>query len=98
MSEETRRPWTPGPWKYIDHGFGMGIYSTHGGREYPFAEFVAGGEPSEGMIEDGDAQLIALAPEMAEFILGMDDDWAVCSGTDAAGIVRRLRAIGENDE
>ena len=64
------RPWTPGPWEWLKpypdypttnlqstYSVVGSVHESHGGGRMP---------------DDADAQLIALAPEMAEAILMVD--------------------------
>lgn len=100
--------WTPGPWKYEPE---LRYLTTDNGEPLTFSEGIITSNCEVGwticeMVDldetKANAALIALAPEMAEAILGMFERYQACDideiPSDIHAIARRLREIGGQDE
>lgn len=88
------RPWTPGPWRYRnterDSG-ATGTYEIHVRSDPEWRAFLSNAHYYASAPESrADAQLIALAPEMAEAILAHE---CGSSGHEVAGLEGCGRAI-----
>lgn len=67
MTTTTRMPWTPGPWRVepqrVWHN-AQRIYAERGNVE--IARVATDGQRNDSLVNSANAQLIALAPEMAD--------------------------------
>ena len=101
----TERPWTPGPWHlaHEDCPNDAGCMVVAHARTGSCAEWSVHAPNAIWTHDDGNAELIALAPEMAEAIIAFElDDACVrdgcicvthanCRGCDALAEIARLR-------
>ena len=90
MSGGEQRPWTPGPWE---------VASEDGDTMFVADEscyIVSGRLPDGGHATDDDLALIALAPEMAELLLSLDNmgQVALSRVDELRALAERLRRIG----
>lgn len=90
------RPWNNGPWEWDS---GVGRVEIYGAVTVPQCPVPLRSHPIcvvDTQESDANAQLIALAPEMAEAILTVDAyGWDV--DTEISEMAERIRKIGDKD-
>jgi hypothetical protein len=86
------RPWTPGPWSVVHYHEAHAAWVSTGSPDHSCVQVNYLGNPP------ANADLIALAPEMAEAILeqptGVHDKGCSCAGCLLQTVADKLRQIG----